>query len=452
MKNHFQTTKTGAALTLFVIGAPLMLATSGGAPAGTSGAPGEATCVACHGGQPNGGPGKLQITFGGDAPVSAFTPGQKTRLRVTIEDNAARRWGFQLSARIESGGAAAGSLQSADGNTQIVNQGGSQWITHTPSGTRTNTRGSVAFEFDWTAPSDPNPVVFYAAANAANGNGSTSGDQIYATTLRITPVTAAPLRPSFQSGAVTDLATRQAGMAPGAWVTVEGTDLASQEAFWSPVSGQPLPTTLAGVKVKVNDVPAAVASVKPDRVTFLVPAETPEGEIPVVIESGGRVSDPVLVRNSRVLPAVLGVPDPDAKEQQRIYAAVTTAGLNPALSLVSAKGWILGKPGADPRAVRGVYPGEEIDIYAIGLGRTQEDFKTDRLVVTGNSSLTDPVTVMLGETVLEPVSTAMVAPGVYVVRVKTPEALAPGDVAITLQTNSVQSRANVFLFVERRPE
>jgi uncharacterized protein (TIGR03437 family) len=450
MKTTFQT-KTRTALALFVVGAPLMMATSGGAPAGTSGAPGESTCVACHGGQPNGGSGKLQITFGGGTPTSVFTPGQKTRLRVTIEDANARRWGFQLTARLEDG-ATAGSLQSVDGTTQVVNQGGSQWITHTPSGTRTNTRGPVSFEFDWTSPvasSASTPVVFYAAANAANGNGSTSGDQIYAATLRVTAASPAPLRPSFGASAVTDLATRQPGMAPGAWVSVEGSDLASLEAFWSPVSGQPLPTTLAGVKVRVNDVPAAVASVKPDRLTFLVPAETPEGEIPVVIESDGRISDPVLVRNSRALPAVLGVPDPDAKEQ-RIYATVTTAGMNPALSLVATRGWILGKSAADPRAVRGVYPGEEIDIYAVGLGRTKEEFRTDRLV-TGHPPLADPVTVMLGETVLDPVSTALVAPGVYVLRVKTPESLPPGDVPVTLQTNSIQSRPNVFLFVERQP-
>ena len=52
---------------------------------------------------------------------------------------------------------------------------------HTSTGTYNGTsNGPVTWQFDWTVP-DPavGTITFYAAGNAANGNGSTSGDYIY---------------------------------------------------------------------------------------------------------------------------------------------------------------------------------------------------------------------------------------------------------------------------------
>jgi hypothetical protein len=95
------------------------------------------------------------------------------RLRVVIEDPAASRWGFQLSPRLErSPETLAGSLASSNGDSQVLRESVLQWITHTSNGTRRGTQGSVTFEFDWTPPAnDEGPVVLFAAANAANGDG-----------------------------------------------------------------------------------------------------------------------------------------------------------------------------------------------------------------------------------------------------------------------------------------
>ena len=48
--------------------------------------------------------------------------------------------------------------------------------------------GTHTFNFTWTAPStDIGDITFYVTANAANGNGGTSGDHIYSTTLTVGP-------------------------------------------------------------------------------------------------------------------------------------------------------------------------------------------------------------------------------------------------------------------------
>lgn len=426
--------------------APCMQAHSSGAPERVSGAPGERNCTLCHTGSANTGSGQVRIEMVG---ATNYTPGQTSRMCVVIEDGSARRWGFELSARpANNPDGNAGSLKESDDSTQVLMEGISQWITHTSSGTRLGTRGPVAFEFDFTAPaSDIGPIVFYASANAANGNNAPSGDNIYTTALTVSAAAVSGPKPSFAADGISDLFTGLPGMAPGAWVTLTGTDLASQSVYWAPTQGKPLDTVLGNVAVKVNNVAASLLYVGPSRIQFLVPAGTPEGDVPVVVESDGRVSETVFVHNSALLPAFVTVPAPNS-DGTRLYATATTAGAGTALSLISSKGWVLGKPEVDTRAVRGALPGEEIDLYAIGLGATSSDFATDTINV-GNAPLSNTPAVLCGGVTLTPTYTGLVAPGLYVVRVKVPESSAGGDMPIALQVNGISSQANVLLYVQQ---
>ncbi len=165
---------------------------SGGAPAQVTGAPGEGTCAACHGGTPNSGPGSLQIRFDG---LTNWVPGQAVKVKVTLADPNATRWGFQLTARAASNpNQMAGSFRIIEDTTRFVSNPppGLQFVTHTSSGTRPGTTGSVSWEVEWTPPSDAGfgDVIFYAAGNAADGNGQADpGDRIYTTTFTASPGT-----------------------------------------------------------------------------------------------------------------------------------------------------------------------------------------------------------------------------------------------------------------------
>jgi len=405
----------------FPLFASALFANSDGADPGHTGAPGEQVCTACHSGTANSGRGRVQITLGSGA---TWTPGARVRIEVQVEDPTARRWGFQLTARSSANAQqTAGTLAASDNQTQLVSQAGRQYVTHTATGTRNGTTGSVRFGFDWTAPAaDFGPVTFYAAGNAANGNGSNSGDSIYTVNLQAAPASAGGggPRPTFRSDSVSDLWTGKAGMAAGAWVNITGTELASQTANWSPRAGQPLPTALGGVTVKVNEVPAALSFVSATRVTLLVPAATPDGNVPVVVERGGTASESVSVAVTPTVPAIQAVPDPATAG--RFYAAVTPAGAGTALVFVNPRGWVLGKPEVDNRAARGAFPGEEIDIWATGLGKA-EDTPTDRLF-TGSFPVATPPRVRFGELAVDAIAATLVAPGLYNVRVRVPESLA----------------------------
>ncbi len=60
---------------------------------------------------------------------------------------------------------------------------------------------------------------------------------------------------------------------------------------------------------------------------------------------------------------------------------------------------------------RGAFPNEEIDLFAIGLGRTEGELPPDR-IVTGNQPVTSAATILLGGKAPMPSYSALVAPGV----------------------------------------
>lgn len=166
----------------------LLLANSTGPVPGVAGAPGEADCTNCHGGAS--GAGKLTIAL--SAGGTTYVPGQKIKVKVTLEDPSASRWGFQITARkADDTSAAAGTLANAGNTTAVEDAGGVQFLSQTNAGTFRGTRNSASWEFDWTAPAaGGGGVTFYAAGNAANNNGSETGDRIYKASLALTEAAA----------------------------------------------------------------------------------------------------------------------------------------------------------------------------------------------------------------------------------------------------------------------
>jgi hypothetical protein len=146
---------------------------SSGPPDAKTGAPGDGTCLECHNSFPlNSGPGVLTISAPGE-----FEAGQAYPIVVTLEQAGQSRWGFEATP-LDLGACTVTDPQ----NTQSSTSGIATYVKHTAQGTYSGSAGPAVWTFDWTAPQDPpDEVVFYAAGNAADGNGVTSGDYIYTT-------------------------------------------------------------------------------------------------------------------------------------------------------------------------------------------------------------------------------------------------------------------------------
>lgn len=196
-----------ALLIFFLIGLVVELVTGSGAVRsarafaegpnpGFTGAPGEQTCAVagCHGGEPNTGPGQLQII----APAS-YEPTKTYDITVmhVTSDTTRLRWGFELTA-LDGTNNRAGTLQNSSSLTQIVEGGpggNRQYIEHGFLGTFQGQTVPGSWTFKWVAPStDVGTVTFYAAGNQANNNGAETGDQIYSThaTVRVASATTGP--------------------------------------------------------------------------------------------------------------------------------------------------------------------------------------------------------------------------------------------------------------------
>ena len=163
---------------------PISASVNGPAPGHTN-APSEANCTACHVDFPvNSGGGSLKIT---GMPAN-YLPGQQIPLTVTLSQDDAVAYGFQLVA-LDQTGRSRGTFSFSQTPpiqmqvvTGILNGIERRYLEHTANGVTPTVFGTKSWNFTWTAPATRmGKISFYSAGNAADSNGTTSGDRIYTT-------------------------------------------------------------------------------------------------------------------------------------------------------------------------------------------------------------------------------------------------------------------------------
>jgi hypothetical protein len=157
--------------------------------AGRTGSPGETTCATsgCHSSfSLNSGPGSTTITS--TVPSSGYVAGTTYSVSVIVAQSGFSLFGFGFEA-LNSSNASAGTLSITNtASTKLQNSGSRVNVVHTLNGGAA--ANAKTFTFNWTAPAtSTGNVTFYAAGNAANKNGNTSGDYIYSKTLVVLPAT-----------------------------------------------------------------------------------------------------------------------------------------------------------------------------------------------------------------------------------------------------------------------
>lgn len=185
--NYFKNTLPvwGVLLLFFILSTGNAFANSFGPLDGLTGAPAEGNCTQCHlGNELNATGGSLMLTI-----PETYEPNEVYTIVVNLSRTGQSRWGFEMTA-LDADGTRAGSFAADEAeNTKLSEAGGKQYIKQTSNGTGQGTNDTHSWEFQWTAPSaDIGPITFYAAGNAANGDGSTTSDYIYTTQSESTPV------------------------------------------------------------------------------------------------------------------------------------------------------------------------------------------------------------------------------------------------------------------------
>lgn len=268
---------------------------SSGPPASRTGAPtlgalpAEPTCTACHTSfMLNSGPGALNIT----GLPATYAPNQEVMITVTLTQPDRQRYGFQVTALDDQGRRAGTLVVTETARTQLRdgtgNYQGRQYIEHTLTGVAPNGTNQNSWSFTWRAPEQSvGRVTFYIAGNAANGGGTNQGDYIYNASASIQPaglpaatVSAASYSPN-------------APLTSEALATIFGSNLATSTAS---ATGLPLPTELAGLRVRVRDSggmerEAGLLYVAPNQINYVVPAGTANGTATItVVRDGNNIS------------------------------------------------------------------------------------------------------------------------------------------------------------------
>lgn len=269
-----------------------VLANIDGPPVSRTGAPNELTCSSadCHlGSAVNGGGGTLTIT---GFPAN-YSPGQEVDITVTMAQSGRIRYGFEATI-IDDQGRRAGDITNVEPGRTQIKQGPvagnlRQYIQHTFNGNSANGGTDQGrWTFRWKAPAQSvGRITIYVASNAANDDGSQTGDLIYtksassqpgAAITNVTTVSAA----SFTQGVA---------LAPEVIVAGFGTGL-SQNVVSATTT--PLPTQLDGSEVVVRDSTstdrnAPLFFVAPSQINYLIPAGTANGAATISVKRSGTV-------------------------------------------------------------------------------------------------------------------------------------------------------------------
>ncbi len=164
-----------------IVAAVLMLGYSDNPPNGRTGAPGESTCSECHSG---GGSINGNITIQGlPATVSPSTP-YDISVVIAYTSGTPLTAGFQMVA-LNGANTNIGSFSNLGPAvaTETFNQ--RTYVEHRPA-QAFGGGNEVTYTFRWTSPANTsnNNITFYAIANLANGNNSSSGDRVITTTAQ----------------------------------------------------------------------------------------------------------------------------------------------------------------------------------------------------------------------------------------------------------------------------
>jgi uncharacterized protein (TIGR03437 family) len=227
---------------------------------------------------------------------------------------------------------------------------------------------------------------------------------------------------------------------PGSYVEIYGTYLAGTTRGWatSDFSGIKAPTSLDGVTVTLNGIPAYVNYVSPSQVNIEVPNNIPTGTVSLIVNYGGLSSTPVNLTINATEPGLLA--PASFKVGTKQYVAAVHASTNAFVS----NGSIPGVAAAPAKS------GETLIFYGTGFGPLANNVPVAGQIASGQSSLANSFLMLIGNI---PATTAYagLAPGlvgVYQFNVVVPSGVSNGDVQIEALLNGYFPLQTLYLSIQ----
>jgi uncharacterized protein (TIGR03437 family) len=224
-----------------------------------------------------------------------------------------------------------------------------------------------------------------------------------------------------------------ATIAPNSWVEIRGSNLgpAGDTHIWqsSDFVNNQLPTSLDGVSVTVNGVPAYVYYISPTQVNILTPPNAISGSVPVQVSDNGVISANFMVQAQAESPSFF------------------VFGGGPYIAATHVNGSYLGPTSLYPGLTTPVKPGETIVMYANGFGSTSTPVVSGSETQSGTLSPMPVITI--GGVVATVTFAGLVAPGEFQFNVVVPPSLANGDQPTMAMYNGLTTQAGTLITVQQ---
>ena len=241
----------------------------------------------------------------------------------------------------------------------------------------------------------------------------------------VTPTPAVTLAANAEGGVAT--------IAPNTWVEIKGSNLgpAGDTRIWgnSDFVGGQLPTSLDGLSVTVNGVPAYVYYISPIQVNILTPPNAISGSVPVQVTDNGVISANFMVQAQAESPSFF------------IF------GGGPYIAAIHANGSYLGPTSLYPGLTTPAQPGETIVMYANGFGPTSSPVVSGSETQSGTLSPMPVITI--GGVAATVTFAGLVAPGEFQFNVVVPPSLANGDQPTMAMYNGLTTQAGTLITVQQ---
>jgi uncharacterized protein (TIGR03437 family) len=235
---------------------------------------------------------------------------------------------------------------------------------------------------------------------------------------------------------ITGVANAEGGIAtiaPNTWVEILGSNLGptGDTRTWgnSDFVGGQLPTTLDGLSVTVNGVPAYVYYISPTQVDILTPPNAISGSVPVQVSDNGVISANFMVQAQAESPSFF------------------VFGGGPYIAATHANGSYLGPTSLYPGLTTPAQPGETIVMYANGFGSTSTPVVSGSETQSGTLSPMPVITI--GGVAATVTFAGLVSPGEFQFNVVVPPSLANGDQPTMAVYNGLATQAGTLITVQR---
>ncbi len=224
-----------------------------------------------------------------------------------------------------------------------------------------------------------------------------------------------------------------ATIAPNTWVSILGSNVgpAGDTRTWgnSDFVGGQLPTSLDGLSVTVNGVPAYVYYISPTQVNILTPPNAISGSVPVQVSDNGVISANFMVQAQAESPSFF------------------VFGGGPYIAATHANGSYIGPTSLYPGLTTPAQPGETIVMYANGFGSTSIPVVSGSETQSGTLSPMPLITI--GGVAATVTFAGLVSPGEFQFNVVVPPSLASGDQPTMAIYNGLATQAGTLIAVQQ---